>query len=114
MTMLKAMMDRGERADMGSLLPASNPRLIRALNHNHNMKPRRVLSRSRHFPTLSMNNRIRHAAAAFLTAALLVSAAPAGAQTPLTVASPDARTEVRVEIRDGHLVYSVTRDRRPL
>src|SRR5262245_61201643 len=40
--------------------------------------------------------------------------ATASAQTQLTVASPDARTQVRVEIRDGHLTYSMTRDRRAL
>jgi len=46
--------------------------------------------------------------------ALCVARASTQAQTQLTVASPDARTQVRVEIRDGHLTYSVTRDRRAL
>ena len=45
---------------------------------------------------------------------LCIAAASSHAQTPLTVASPDARTQVRVEIREGHLAYSVTRDRRAL
>ena len=52
--------------------------------------------------------------AAVLGTALSVTAAPAFAQEPLTVASPDSRTAVEVGIRDGHLVYSVTRDRRAL
>jgi alpha-glucosidase len=60
-----------------------------------------------------MNVPIRHVAAV-LAASVLAISAPAPAQAPLTVASPDSRTAVQVEIRDGHLVYSVTRDRRAL
>jgi alpha-glucosidase len=60
-----------------------------------------------------MNVLIRHVAA-ILAAGVSVIATPALAQAPLTVASPDARTEVLVEIVDGHLVYSVARDKRPL
>jgi alpha-glucosidase len=60
-----------------------------------------------------MNVPTRHLAA-ILAAAVSVIAAPALAQAPLTVASPDSRTAVRVEIREGHLVYSVTRDRSAL
>src|SRR5262245_13224104 len=45
---------------------------------------------------------------------LCIAAAPAPGQTQLTVSSPDARTQVRAEIRDGHLTYGVTRDRRTL
>ena len=36
------------------------------------------------------------------------------AQAPLTVASPDSRNEVQVEIREGRLVYSLRRDGRLL
>ena len=61
-----------------------------------------------------MNIRLRHRAPAFLTAALSVIAQVGAAQAPLTVSSPDARTEVRVEVRDGHVMYSVMRDRRAL
>ena len=38
----------------------------------------------------------------------------AEAQAPLTVSSPDGRTEVRVEIRDGRLQYGIARDHRAL
>jgi alpha-glucosidase len=49
-----------------------------------------------------------------LAAALAAIASPSRGQAQLTVASPDARTEVRVDVRDGHLVYSMTRDHRAL
>jgi alpha-glucosidase len=49
-----------------------------------------------------------------LTAVVAAIATPSHGQAQLTVASPDARTEVRVEVRDGHLVYSMTRDHRAL
>jgi alpha-glucosidase len=61
-----------------------------------------------------MNIRLRRWAPAFLTVALSVIAPAAAAQAPLTVSSPDSRTEVRVEIRDGHAMYSIMRDRRAL
>jgi alpha-glucosidase len=61
-----------------------------------------------------MNSRLPRAAAAFLIVALSGLAERTGAQAAHTLASPDSRTEVRVEIREGHLVYSVTRDRRAL
>jgi alpha-glucosidase len=61
-----------------------------------------------------MTFRIRHRAPLVLAASLAAMVVPARAQTQFTVASPDARTEVRLEIRDGHLVYSVTRDHRAL
>jgi len=60
-----------------------------------------------------MNTRIPRAWASLL-AALPIVARPSAAQAPLTVASPDSRTEVRFEVRDGHAVYSVIRDRRAL
>ena len=43
-------------------------------------------------------------------AVLAILAAPAAAQEPLRVASPDGRNEVRVETRDGGLYYSVRRN----
>jgi alpha-glucosidase len=61
-----------------------------------------------------MNTRIPRAWASLLAAALPIVARPSAAQTPLTAASPDSRTEVRFEVRDGHAVYSVIRDRRAL
>jgi alpha-glucosidase len=61
-----------------------------------------------------MNIRLRRWAPAFLIVALSVIARAAAAQAPLTVSSPDSRTEVRVEIRDGHAMYSVMRDRSAL
>jgi alpha-glucosidase len=60
-----------------------------------------------------MNVLTRHLVAV-LAAAVSVIAAPALAQAPLTLASPDSRTAVHVDIREGHLVYSVTRDRNAL
>src|SRR5512138_98124 len=60
-----------------------------------------------------MNIRTRHRAIV-LIAALSASSETARAQSQLTLASPDARTEVRVEVRDGHLLYSVMRDHRAL
>src|SRR5207237_7888344 len=39
---------------------------------------------------------------------------PAAPQDRLRVASPDGRTQVTVEIRDGGLYYSLNRDTRPL
>jgi alpha-glucosidase len=61
-----------------------------------------------------MNIRLRRWAPAFLIVALSVIARAAAAQAPLTVSSPDSRTEVRVEIRDGHAMYSLMRDRSAL
>ena len=61
-----------------------------------------------------MKIRFPRPAAAFVFLALAGRAERAGAQAAYTLASPDSRTEVRVEIREGHLVYSVTRDRRAL
>ncbi|HEY9227416.1 MAG TPA: glycoside hydrolase family 97 catalytic domain-containing protein, partial [Gemmatimonadaceae bacterium] len=58
-----------------------------------------------------MTIRFRHAVV--LAAAALAIAAPA-ASAQFTVSSPDSRTEVRVEIREGRLVYGVTRDHRAL
>ena len=55
-----------------------------------------------------------HHRAIVLIAALYATAGTASAQSPLAVSSPDARTEVRVEVRDGNLLYSVTRDHRAL
>ena len=49
-----------------------------------------------------------------LTAVVAAIATPSHSQAQLTVASPNARTDVRVEVRDGHLLYSITRDRRSL
>ncbi|HSQ28872.1 MAG TPA: glycoside hydrolase family 97 protein [Gemmatimonadaceae bacterium] len=49
-----------------------------------------------------------------LTAVVAAITTPSHGQAQLTVASPDARTEVRVEVGDGHLVYRITRDRRSL
>ncbi len=50
-------------------------------------------------------------AAAALAASLAVTT-PLRAQ--VRVASPDGRTEVTVEVRDGRLTYALSRDRRPL
>ena len=75
--------------------------------------PGRPDARPMSFTPPLMNVLNRHVAAV-LAAAVSVIAAPALAQAPLTVASPDSRTAVHVEIRGGHLVYSVTRDRRAL
>jgi alpha-glucosidase len=41
-------------------------------------------------------------------------AGTAAAQTPVRVASPDGRTQVSVQIRDGRLTYSLARDGRAL
>jgi alpha-glucosidase len=60
-----------------------------------------------------MNIRIRDVTTV-LAAAFLGLTEAGLAQAPVTVSSPDSRTEVRVETRDGHLVYSVMRDRRAL
>jgi alpha-glucosidase len=43
---------------------------------------------------------------------LSLAAAPLWAQAPLRVTSPDGRTAVTLEIRDGRLAYSVARDGR--
>jgi len=61
-----------------------------------------------------MNTRIQHHVVVLLAASLLIARAPVEAQTPLSVASPDARTEVDVAVRDGHLYYSIRRDGRAL
>src|SRR3954466_13822435 len=61
-----------------------------------------------------MNIRLARRAVCSLSFALIASAATAHAQSQLTVASPNARTEVKVEIRQGRLLYSVTRDHRAL
>src|SRR5512146_890193 len=57
--------------------------------------------------------RTRHRAIV-LIAALSATSGTAYGQSQLTLASPDARTDVRVEVRDGHLLYSITRDHRAL
>lgn len=44
----------------------------------------------------------------------LAGAAPAAAQQPLRVASPDGRNVATVETRDGALFYTVARDDRPV
>src|SRR4051812_2351511 len=49
-----------------------------------------------------------------LALVLTAGTAPVHAQRPLTLVSPNGRTEVRVDVRDGHLMYSVTRDHRAL
>src|SRR5262245_10051639 len=46
----------------------------------------------------------------FVAGALIGGAARASAQSPEIVASPDGRTRVTVEVRDGALDYSVPRD----
>jgi alpha-glucosidase len=61
-----------------------------------------------------MNIRIHHLIAALLIAATSLVATPAPAQAPLSVTSPDARTEVDVAVREGHLYYSIQRDGRAL
>ncbi len=48
----------------------------------------------------------------FLALAALAAAQPL--QSQVKVASPDGRNEVTVELREGRLSYSLTRDRRPL
>ena len=52
--------------------------------------------------------------ALFVFAVLSLTAAPATAQAPLRVASPDNRNAVTVDVRDGTLFYSVSRDGKPL
>src|SRR5690348_16701566 len=94
------------------LRPTRN--LVGCLNRKHNTNPTRPLVCSRPFTPRHMNIRVRHRSVVFLAATLSIGAQPITAQAPLTVASPDSRTEVRFEIRDGHAMYSVTRDRRPL
>ena len=49
-----------------------------------------------------------------LTATLLAFAAPAAAQTQLRVESPNGRTVVTVEVREGGLYYSIQRDNRAI
>jgi alpha-glucosidase len=61
-----------------------------------------------------MNVCIRRRAGLLSMLVVPVSAASVFAQTALTVTSPDSRTAVSVETRAGHLVYSLTRDGRPL
>src|SRR5947207_279331 len=63
---------------------------------------------------LSMNIPIHHRVTALVFAATWLAAAPASAQAPLSVTSPDARTEVDVAAREGHLYYSIQRDGRAL
>ncbi len=48
------------------------------------------------------------------TAILLAFAAPAAAQTQLRVESPNGRTVVTVEVREGGLYYSIQRDNRAI
>ena len=43
-----------------------------------------------------------------------VAASTVSAQGPFRVASPNGRNEVTIEVRDGHLFYSLRRDGRPL
>ena len=40
--------------------------------------------------------------------------APAAAQEPIRVASPDGRNEARLHSRDGRIYYSVQRDGNPV
>ena len=47
-------------------------------------------------------------------ALIFVSAFALHAQEPLTLASPDGRNQVMVEVRDGGLFYAVSRDGRPV
>ena len=47
-----------------------------------------------------------------LAAGTLAATTPLHAQ--VRVASPDGRTDVTVEVREGRLTYSLSRDRRPL
>src|SRR5437773_4068778 len=62
--------------------------------------------------TLSMNIRVHHRVAALFVLSLAI--APARAQAPLRVASPDARTHVDIAVREGHLSYAIQRDGRAL
>jgi alpha-glucosidase len=62
----------------------------------------------RRFPGLFVA--CRHPASCVTLA--LIAATPLGAQ--VAVVSPDRRTEVTVEVRDGRLTYRVSRDGRPL
>jgi alpha-glucosidase len=55
---------------------------------------------------------IRHAAFAAILGC--VATAPAAAQQAVRVASPDGRTQVAVELREGRLTWSLTRDGRRL
>lgn len=59
-----------------------------------------------------MNSRFQQAVLALASLALLV--AVSGAQSPLTVSSPDGRIMVTVATSAGHLVYGVKRDGRSL
>ncbi len=54
----------------------------------------------------------RHSRVISALAAVVFAAAPLAGQ--VRVASPDRRTEVTVELREGRLTYSLARDRRPL
>src|SRR5207302_11062359 len=79
----------------------------------HNTKLHSVLIHSLSLRS-SMNFRIHHRVTAMLFAVTSLAAAPASAQAPLSVTSPDARTEVDVGVREGHLYYSIQRDGRAL
>ena len=59
-----------------------------------------------------MNIRVHHRVAALFVLSLAI--APARAQAPLRVASPDARTHVDIAVREGHLYYAIQRDGRAL
>ncbi|HEV8266206.1 MAG TPA: glycoside hydrolase family 97 protein [Gemmatimonadales bacterium] len=50
----------------------------------------------------------------YLALLMAAAAAAAPAQAQVRVASPDARTQVTVQVREGKLYYSVQRDGRPL
>src|SRR5881394_3567591 len=100
-------------ATLGTLLRPTRS-VVGCLNRNHNTNPASPLVRSRPFTPRHMNIRVRRHSMALLAAALSIGAQPIAGQASLTVASPDSRTEVRFEVRDGHAVYSVTRDRRAL
>ena len=50
----------------------------------------------------------------FLLSLAFLLPAAAAAQTPFIVSSPDGRTDVAVQLRDGRLTYAVTRDDRNL
>src|SRR5438552_3883640 len=106
-------MARDEDGDIDSLLLSTTP-LISPLTRKYNTNPPRPLVSFVPSTPSQMNLRNRHRSATLLMAALSAIGGLARAQAPLTVTSPDARTEVRVEVRDGHLMYSAARDRRDL
>ncbi|HEX6940590.1 MAG TPA: glycoside hydrolase family 97 protein [Longimicrobiales bacterium] len=63
---------------------------------------------------VKLHVRRRTVALAFAIAGTLIAPDRGRAQAPLTVASPDGRNEVTVEVRNGRLYYSVKRDGRKI